>query len=305
MKRFFFMFLILVAHLNCLAQETLKTVVAKEGDGIFSMLRKEGLDPSKYYQEFLQLNEINIVNGSELKLGKTYKIPNASDSFIAKGRLVNVTDASEEAIYDQELANMSLKSNKLNDAVYYLIAEGEYQKNGFCETIVSNLAYDFLLNGAQVYVIKADSIANSKGEDYRFQEYVDIVNKRYLRHNGKYQRLLIVRTGNEVKGQRVNVAVHHYDKSSEGEKFAQNIEEVLAKDARTKRNKNNPKNIFAEGNDLFLAKNALPTVSVLDISVANGKVKNEEFSIDTDKKNFANLLKKAMLNDFAELDIEE
>ena len=43
------------------AQEsTYYKVVAEQGDGIFSLLRKQGLDPAKHYGEFLELNSDKI-----------------------------------------------------------------------------------------------------------------------------------------------------------------------------------------------------------------------------------------------------
>ncbi len=49
---------------NVLAQDSLQTVVAKNGDGIFSMLRNEGINIVKYYAEFIELNQDNIKNGA-------------------------------------------------------------------------------------------------------------------------------------------------------------------------------------------------------------------------------------------------
>ena len=40
------------------------TVIAESGDGIYSILRKQGVDPVKYYQAFIELNEENIKDGS-------------------------------------------------------------------------------------------------------------------------------------------------------------------------------------------------------------------------------------------------
>ena len=64
-----------------LGQVEQNRVVAQDGDGIFSMLRKQGLDPVKYYEEFVELNQDNLKNGSELHLGREYIIPYAADSY--------------------------------------------------------------------------------------------------------------------------------------------------------------------------------------------------------------------------------
>ncbi|UWX54582.1 hypothetical protein NYZ99_17135 [Maribacter litopenaei] len=56
-------------------QTSPNTIVAKTGDGIFSVLRKSGIHPIKYYEQFLVLNGDNIKNGSELIVGKEYMLP--------------------------------------------------------------------------------------------------------------------------------------------------------------------------------------------------------------------------------------
>ena len=63
----------LLSTILCSGQ-TIK-VKAEQGDGIFSLLRKQGLNPGKYYVDFIQLNEALIKNGSELSLGVEYQIP--------------------------------------------------------------------------------------------------------------------------------------------------------------------------------------------------------------------------------------
>lgn len=305
MKRFFVLLFALLIYCSATSQDSLRTVVAKKGDGIFSILRKEGLNPSKYYAAFISLNEANIKNGSELHLGRIYKIPTASDSFIEKGRIVNVSDGAEKALYDEELNKISLKSDNLSNAVYYLVAEEKTSKSSYCSTIVSELAYSFLVNGAQVYIIKSDSVATSENEKFRFQEYAGIVNKRYLKHHGKYQRLLIVRSKEEITNKRLNVTISHHGKSEEGQKFAEHIQSIIGNSTSRKGSIENLSGIFEDGNDLFLAKNALPAISVIDISTGIKKVKQESFSIYSDKKTFATWIRKGMLNDYAELNIEE
>ena len=95
-----------------LAQNNPNMVVAKQGDGIFSILRKQGLDPVKHYEEFLKLNEGKIKDGSFLQVGVEYQIPQATDSFKKTGVTISTTNGIEEPIFDRELGKMSLKSEE-------------------------------------------------------------------------------------------------------------------------------------------------------------------------------------------------
>ncbi|MDT0606735.1 hypothetical protein [Croceitalea rosinachiae] len=305
MNRVFLAFLsILVVYLNGIAQDSLQTVIAQKGDGIFSVLRKEGLNPSKYYAEFVALNTENLRNGSELHLGRAYKIPNAPDSFKETGKAINIVNGVEEPLFSSELNKISVKSDKLNKAVYYLIAEDNNVNTAFGATIVSELARELLVNGAQVYLMESDTLLNKKHDFRRVQEYVETINKRYLKHTGKYQRLLIIRSTGEIKNRKLNVAIYHHSKSEEGQKFADNIKAVVKRNSITNRSVKDFSEIFENDNDLFLAKNVLPAISVIDVS-ADLKFKNEQFSVYSDKRTFAKWVTKGMFNDYAELDIEK
>ena len=69
-----YLLLFLFISFNGFSQDSLQAVVAKNGDGIFSMLRNEGIDIVKYYSQFLDLNQDKIKNGSHLIIGEEYII---------------------------------------------------------------------------------------------------------------------------------------------------------------------------------------------------------------------------------------
>ncbi|MEX0363290.1 MAG: hypothetical protein AB3N10_20110, partial [Allomuricauda sp.] len=84
-----------------LAQDNFYTVKAEKGDGIFSMLRKQGLDPVKHYEAFIDLNKNNIKEGSLLQISKEYRIPVTNDSYKSKGIRVLAAQQAEEPIFDK------------------------------------------------------------------------------------------------------------------------------------------------------------------------------------------------------------
>ncbi len=138
-------------------------VVAESGDGIFSILRKQGLNPAKYYAQFVELNKKNLRNGSELHLGRAYIIPHAVDSFKKTAVVVKASEFKEEAIFESELATISPKSTKLKNAVIYLISGNNLNKtsssvNRITEEITINLAQELMVHGAQVYLIKSEAV---------------------------------------------------------------------------------------------------------------------------------------------------
>ncbi len=293
------------------AQDLPDTVIAEQGDGIFSLLRKQGLDPVKHYAEFLKLNEGKIKDGSFLQVGVAYQIPKATDSFKKTGVQILGDNGTEEPIFDEELANMSLKSDKLKDAVYYLIVENDaHQDNGFVRETTQNLASELMVHGAKVYIMGNDvpeiEAGNEAGlsQTQNMDTYIDAINKRYLQNSGKYQRVLVIRA-NAVTGKgNMNLAVYHYNKSEEGQRLAENIQNVFKKNSVSRSPENNNM-IFEDSNSLYLAKNTLPAVSLLTLDNDAPKSAEEKISVRPNKKLLANLLTNGIMNDFADLDIIE
>nr|WP_321415993.1 hypothetical protein [uncultured Allomuricauda sp.] len=283
-------------------------VVAEQGDGIFSLLRKQGLDPAKHYGEFLELNSDKIAQGSALKLGVEYKIPYADDSFKKTGVIVETIKDSEAPIFDKELGQMSLKSDKLKDAVYYLIAENSSgMDNGFIKDVTQRIAGELMLNGAQVYVMGDDIISDSEDEevlmDNTLGDYVQVINKRYIKNTGKYQRVLLIRAENVIETANMGVAVYHYGKSAQGQRFAENIQSVFKENNVSSTTVDESSLVFEDKNSLYLATNILPAISLLTIENISLASKSK-MSLKPNKKEFADLISNGIINDYVDLEFE-
>lgn len=285
-------------------------VVAEPGDGIYSILRKQGLDPVTHYEAFLNANMENIKDGSQLHVGRTYKIPLVDDSFKRTGVKVQLTDGKETPIFDSELANMSLKSRTLKNAIYYLILENPSSQNKFISDITDNLASSLMVHGAQVYVFGSDEEGLSKSGSNaapkeKIGQYIEAINKRYLQNAGKYQRLLVIRANGLIKNGSMDVAVYHHQKSENSQRFAENIQNAFKENSVSNRSYENVERIFEDRNSLFLATNTLPAVSLLTIDANPKTSKKEGISIRSDKNSFTNWITSGILKDYAELTIED
>ncbi|WP_421801851.1 hypothetical protein [Flagellimonas sp.] len=306
--RLFLLFWVWASALIFSQENNYFTVVAEQGDGIFSLLRKQGLDPVKHYGEFLELNSDKIKEGSALKLGEHYKIPYADDSFRKTGVIVEAEKEVEQPIFDKELAQMSLKSEKLKDAVYYLITEkGTEEDENFVKDISEQLAAGLMVHGAKVYLMEEnsslDKIADSVSTDNPMGDYIRVINKRYLQHMGKYQRVLIIRGEYVSGGRNMDVAIYHYNKSTQGQRFAQSIQNVFQENSVSNKTFEEASLIFEDQNSLYLAKNILPAISLLTMEPAT-KESDHKIPIKTNKKEFANLISNGILNDYVDLDFD-
>ena len=89
----------------CIGQT--KTVIAIKGDGIYTILRKNNLDPVKYYQDFISLNKKNLNANNGLYVGKEYFLP------IKKEEENKDSTIKTDSIATKKLDSLSLKK-KLN-----------------------------------------------------------------------------------------------------------------------------------------------------------------------------------------------
>lgn len=60
--------------------DSVRTVVAKQGDGIYKILRENGYEAKDYYHKFLEINKDKIQLEDQLILGETYILPEKHDT---------------------------------------------------------------------------------------------------------------------------------------------------------------------------------------------------------------------------------
>ncbi len=322
MKKLLLVF-ILFSFLSAVGQKT--TVKAAQGDGIFSILRKQGLDPVKYYSEFVNLNKDNLKNGSELYLGRTYIIPDAPDSFKKMAVQLEARSDAENAIFNEkELALVSPKSKRLQNAVIYLLS-GEQTSNGLdkirdLETqIMQRLASQLMVHGAKVYLLENDSILAAGttvpnderpsdlerpiGNHEQVQYYVDAINQRYLKNQGKYQRVLVMTLDKSLtRSNYFGVSIFHHGKSPEGEHFANSLQAIFNQSGSTQQEQ---AAVFKNDSNLFLVKNVLPPITMITVHEARGYGKKGRISSAANKKALTEIITSGVLKDYADLSVEE
>ncbi len=197
LKTLLFIFLYLTIPSLVFAQNTQRKVVATGGDGVYSLLRKNGLEPTKYYRAFIKLNKKNLTENNGLLKNRTYLLPTITKDTITNSETVSVTNKVEpktikrpidtivpikqvnNPIFGKGYDDVLLKNNTLNGSIYYLISGHGGPDPGAIETYNNKLisedeyAYDVTLrlarilisNGAKVYIIiqdKNDGIRDKK-----------------------------------------------------------------------------------------------------------------------------------------------
>lgn len=174
-----FKYLILLVFIaqSAIGQESLKTVTAEPGDGILSLLRKQGVNPYEIFDEFVALNNHDLRDSVHLIAGKTYVIPNFEletvlivDSIQKQSTNVKKLESTTYAIFGEKHKTVIAKSERLKGNVYYLVsghggpdpgAMGVYagktiSEDEYAYDITLRLAKELLAHGAVVYIIIQD-----------------------------------------------------------------------------------------------------------------------------------------------------
>lgn len=157
-------------------QDSYIAVTAEKGDGIYSLLRKQGVDPSETFNDFIALNFDNLRDSLHLYEGRDYKIPLVKpdsvtivDSLQKKSTEIKKIEGKEYSIFGEGQTVFS-KSEKLKGAVYYLISghggpdpgamanygKGKIAEDEYAYDITLRLAKELLSHGATVYIIIRD-----------------------------------------------------------------------------------------------------------------------------------------------------
>lgn len=173
-----FLFFILLSINPLLGQTPYPEVVAINGDGIYTLLRKNGLDPATHFTTFLELNKKNIGKDSSLFVGRKYRLPGPDSPLTqaAKNTATSPTPLlAEPAVFEYPLfgkkySRVEVKDQQLKGAVYYLVAghggpdPGAVGKYGpyylgedeYAYDVTLRLARKLMEHGATVHMIIQD-----------------------------------------------------------------------------------------------------------------------------------------------------
>ncbi|NJB71868.1 N-acetylmuramoyl-L-alanine amidase [Saonia flava] len=314
------------------SQDSLVTVIAEKGDGIYSILRKQGIEPTKYYAQFVALNETNLRLGSHLMEGKEYILPYAPDSYKKLGKEINLDEGTEYPIFGKKFSFVKSKSKRLEGAVYYLVSGHGGPDPGAVETmkgkviaedeyaydVTLRLARELLSHGAMVYIIVRDEddgiredealeidrdevvYPNQKiplGQLARLEQRVETVNKLYLRNSGKYQRLLVTHVDSRSKGQNIDVFFYHHEKSTNGERLAESIHKTFQKKYRKYQPNRQYTGTFSDRSNLYLVKNTLPAMAYIEIGNIRSQKDQKRILNPDNRQALANWIAQGVLVD--------
>ncbi|MGQ7869373.1 N-acetylmuramoyl-L-alanine amidase family protein [Sunxiuqinia sp. sy24] len=325
-KLFYSLFLILFLTSISHAQDY-PTTIAKNGDGIYSLLKRHGLSPSEHFKAFIELNKNKLGTNNSLYVGRSYLLPlegEKPESVSAGGTIYPIFGKSYERVKSID--------NSLQGAIYYLVsghggpdpgAVGRYGNHTLCE---DEYAYDVTLRlgrtlierGALVYMITRDENDGIRDDSYlkadkdetcypkqtiprsqikRLRQRKDAVNKLYLKHKGSFQRMIIVHVDSRSKGENIDVFFYHDHRSKTGKRLANNLQQTFKKKYDTHQPNRGYHGTVSDRN-LYVLKYSYPPAVFIELGNINHHRDQQRFIHDNNRQALANWLSEGLINDF-------
>ena len=303
-----------------------KTEKARQGDGIYSLLKRNGLAPEDYLDDFIKINKSDLGEDNMLFVGHTYKLP-VIKHIINQGYLTY-------KIFGKKYQKVPILDHQLKGAVYYLVsghggpdpgAIGYYGRHMLTEheyayDVTLRLARRLIQHGAVVYMIirQKDGIRDQRylqahhrravcypnqkiplNQLKRLRQRKDAVNKLYIKNKGKFQRLIVIHIDSRSKGENIDVFFYHDKRSTTGEKMADILQHTL-KEKYDYYQPNRGYHGTVSTRNLYMLKYTYPTTVFMELGNINHKRDQLRFMLASNRQALSEWLTEGIIKDFKE-----
>jgi N-acetylmuramoyl-L-alanine amidase len=326
-KKVLLFFFIIFGVLIALGQEQ-QTTTAQTGEGIFALLRRHNLNPTDYFNEFIELNKERLGNDLQLIKGNTYLLPVKSSTPAADTKI----PTGVFPIFGKKYEEVEFKDEKLRGAVFYIVsghggpdpgAVGKKDGHTLCEDeyaydIGLRLARNLLEHNATVYVITRDPNDGIRDEAFlkcdkdeyswgglkiplnptqRLKQKTEAVNSLYEKHRGQYQRKIELHVDSRYSNQRVDIFFYYHPGSRQGKALG----ETLLKTIKAKYDEHQPKRGYrgtVSERRLYTLRNTRPVSTYIELGNINHTRDQDRLIIESNRQAIANWLTLGLIKDF-------
>lgn len=320
--QFFLIFSILVS-----AQQQPKEVVAARGDGIYSLLKKHGLQPSDAHS-FIELNKKRLGPGNSLFAGRKYLLPEKGSQPVLKSD----AKARTYKIFGPAYENVTIKSEQLKGATYYLKsghggpdpgAIGKYMNHTLCEDeyaydVILRLGRNLIENGATVHFIIIDSNDGIRDDQFlkpdkdevcypnltiplnqvqRLKQRTEAVNRLYLQNKTGFHRMLSIHVDARSKGQNIDVFFYHDERSKTGARAANILKRTFEAKYRQHQPSRGYRGTVSDRN-LYVVRNSIPVSVYIELGNIHHARDQQRIVSPANRQALANWLTEGLTEDF-------
>lgn len=316
------------------AQEYQK-IKAKQGDGVFSVLKQNGYPPSEYMNQFIELNKTRLGKDNALITGRVYRLPlkdKKTPEFKSVPAVEKIPEKKVYEIFGSKYREITLKNKELAGAVFYLMAGhggpdpgaiGRLNGHDLCEDeyaydVTLRLARNLIECGATVYMIIIDPNDGIRDEQYlipdkdevcypndeiplsqiaRLHQSTSAVNGLYALNKGKFQRLVVIHVDSRSKKENIDVFFYHDKRSNTGKRLANTLMQTFEQKYAVHQPNRRYSGNVSERN-LYVIKNSLPPSVFIEIGNINHFRDQQRIIIPDNRQAMANWLREGLIEDF-------
>lgn len=340
MNKIVFALILILQGIQLSAQEY-PTFEAKKGDGIYSVLKQNGYTSSEYFDLFIELNKTKLGKNNTLISGRIYRLPLKNDTTaigLKKQQLAPIphtkrpTKTEFYEIYGNAYREVTVKSNELSKAVYYLEsghggpdpgAIGNLDGHMLCEDeyaydVTLRLARNLTERGATVYLIIRDSNDGIRDEQFlkpdkdevcypnseiplnqlaRLKQSTTAVNNLHKKNKGKFQRLVVIHVDSRSTNENIDVFFYHDKGSVSGIKLANTLKQTFEQKYAMHQPNRGYSGSVSERN-LYVIKNAVMPSVFIELGNINHTRDQKRIIIPDNRQAVANWLRDGLIEDY-------
>ena len=310
------------------AQEYQK-VKAKNGQGIYALLRENGLESADDFDKFIELNKKNLAGDLQLIKGKIYVLP------VVIKKKTEAPDKNKTGIFPifgTNYEKVEFKDDLLKGAVFYIVsghggpdpgAMGKKEGHVLCEDeyaydVALRLARNLLEHNATVNIIVTDPDDGIRDDQYlkcdkdeycgekleiplnqvkRLKQRTNFINGTFAKYRGSYQRLIELHVDSRYSGEKIDIFFYHHPDSKPGKKFCTTLYNTI----KAKYDEHQPARGYdgsVEGRSLYMLKNSKPVGTFIELGNINHETDQKRLIIVDNRQAVANWLALGLIKDF-------
>jgi len=313
-----------------------QTYKARKGDGIYSVLKKNGYSYSEHLKQFIELNKSKLGKENALIIGKVYRFPLKEDTVTEaqkiQAKIIALPEKTVYEIFGDKYREITIKSKELAGAVYYLEsghggpdpgAIGSLNGHILCEDeyaydVTLRLARNLIARGASVYLIIRDPNDGIRDEQYlvpdkdevcysnseiplsqlaRLKQSTAVVNNQHTLNKKKFERLVVIHIDSRNVNKNIDVFFYHDKGSNTGKLLANTLKETFEKKYAMHQPNRGYSGSVSERN-LYVIKNAFVPAVFIELGNINHTRDQQRIINPDNRQAVANWLCDGLSEDF-------
>ena len=302
------------------ASPQLKKDKPKQGEGIYTFLKRHNLSYSEYGKKFMELNKGKFGKNNSLLLHHAYILP------------AKKSNEMTYPIFGDKYKKVKVTSHELDGAVLYLVsghggpdpgASGKYGNHKMYEDeyaydIILRLARNLISKGAKVHVIikdpddgiRDDAFLNYDNNETcmgkkiplnqleRLKQRTGAINDLYRQDKGTYKRCIVIHLDSRSKRKQIDVFFYHTKGSKNGEHLAKTLRNTFD----NKYKKHQPRRGFSgtvSTRNLYLLRKTAPACVFIELGNIQNYRDQQRFVKEDNRQALANWLTEGIIKDYS------